>query len=126
MAALADEGTAARCNPVLIGLRVSPAVRLFADDPQDDGLRGSQQPISFSDRRRVTPVLGVAQSDASLPDGGEHGIGIGQRALEHRGTVDPTNRLTLRPSWRPEVSGQWLLDDEVFASAGGRDRHRRM
>ena len=75
---------------------------------------GVEQTPELRHRRGVDEVLRIAEGDARPGDGLEHRIGVGQRRRQHR--VHRLGRVA-------ERARQRLLDDDVLAGQGGRDRH---
>ena len=69
MAALAEQGAAAARHPALVHRRMGAGVALLADQAEDRAARRREEPARLLDRRRVHPVLGVAETDPGFAAG---------------------------------------------------------
>jgi hypothetical protein len=110
MASLAEERPAAGRRPPLVRGGVRPRVALLSRQAQDGPGARRQEAARFLDRRRVDPVLRVAEAHAGRAAGLDQRVGGRQGAAEHLGAR--RRRLAEEPRER-------LLDDQVLLRPGG-------
>ena len=101
---------AAGRHPPLVRGRVGARVALLAHEPEDRPARRREEPARLLDRRRVDPVLGVAEAHARRAAGVDQRVGRGEGRAEHLGAG--RRRIAEEPRER-------LLDDDVLPRPRG-------
>ena len=115
MAALAEEGAATGRQPALVRRGMRSRVALLSDETQNGAAPRREQPARLLDRRRIHPVLGVAEAHARRAAGVDQLVGRRKGCPEHLGTR--RRRITEEP-------GERLLDDDVLPRPRGVERER--